>query len=104
MDKKQNQPSAPKRRRYSSGQAHYISRSVLLEELGPPGGASSLVVLASSIVLGFIVWASLTSVAETSKALGEIVPGPSVTQVTWRAALSRTSVFPKASWCSKAIS
>ena len=70
-----------KRRRKGSGQTHYISRSILLEELGPPGGASSLIVLASSIVLGFIVWASLTSVSETSKAQGEIVPGPSVTQV-----------------------
>lgn len=71
----------PAKRRRRNNQSHYLSRSVLLEELGPPGAASALILLAASIVFGFIVWASLTSVSETTHASGEIVPGPSVTQV-----------------------
>lgn len=61
--------------------ARHLSRAVILEEVGPPGDVRGLIVLCSMLLIGFVVWAALTSVTQMSRVPAEVTPGPSVSPV-----------------------
>lgn len=59
-------------------QMRHLSQSAILEEVGPPRLVRVLLVLLSLSVFGFIGWAAVTELKETTKASGEVVPTGSV--------------------------
>ncbi len=61
-----------------SRQMRHLSQPVILEEVGPPRMLRALMVLLSLSVFGFIGWAGITELKETTKATGEVVPSGSV--------------------------
>jgi len=56
----------------------HLSQSAILEEVGPPRLGRVLLLLLSLSVFGFIGWAAVTELKETTKASGEVVPTGSV--------------------------
>lgn len=64
-----------------SRQMRHLSQSAILEEVGPPRVLRVLLFLLSLSVFGFIGWASITTLKETTKASGEVVPNGSVMAV-----------------------
>ena len=67
--------------RMSRKETVILSKSILLEESGAPTIVSILVAIVSSVVLAFILWASLTRVDEIAQATGEAVPVGQVKKV-----------------------
>lgn len=63
------------------GQIRHLSQSVILDEVGPPRLAQIILLLFSATVFAFFIWASLITIAETTKATGEIIPTGSVLSV-----------------------
>ncbi|MCZ6709929.1 MAG: hypothetical protein O7B25_06185, partial [Gammaproteobacteria bacterium] len=59
-------------------QMRHLSQSVILDEVGPPRLARIVLLLLSATVFSFFIWASLITIAETTKATGEIIPTGSV--------------------------
>jgi membrane fusion protein, adhesin transport system len=59
-------------------QMRHLSQSAILEEVGPPRLVRVLLLLLSLSVFGFIGWAAVTELKETTKASGEVVPTGSV--------------------------
>mgnify|MGYP003649900056 CR=1 FL=1 len=59
-------------------QMRHLSQSAILEEVGPPRLVRVLLFLLSLSVFGFIGWAAVTELKETTKASGEVVPTGSV--------------------------
>lgn len=59
-------------------QMRHLSQSAILEEVGPPKLVRVLLFLLSLSVFGFIGWAAVTELKETTKASGEVVPTGSV--------------------------
>jgi len=64
-----------------SRQMRHLSQPIILEEVGPPRIVRWLLFLLSLSVFGFIGWAAVTELKETTKASGEIVPSGSVLAV-----------------------
>jgi HlyD family secretion protein/adhesin transport system membrane fusion protein len=62
-------------------QLRYLSQPVILEEVGPPRLVRMLLMLLTLSVFAFIGWTSVTTLKETTKASGEIVPSGSVMAV-----------------------
>ncbi len=62
----------------NSRQMRHLSQSVILDEVGPPRLALIVLLLLSATVFAFFAWASLITIAETTKATGEIIPTGSV--------------------------
>lgn len=59
-------------------QRRHLSQSVILDEVGPPRLVLIMLLLLSVTVFAFFAWASLITIAETTKATGEIIPTGSV--------------------------
>lgn len=59
----------------------FLSRAILLEESGPPRAIVSTVGIISLFLFGMIIWAAVTTLNETSVALGEVRPFSSVQPV-----------------------
>jgi len=59
-------------------QLRHLSQSVILEEVGPPGIIRLLLLTITLSIFGFIGWTSVTTLTETTKASGEVVPSGSV--------------------------
>ena len=59
-------------------QMRHLSQPVILEEVGPPRIIRMLLILLSLSVFGFIGWAGVTTLQETTKSSGEVVPSGSV--------------------------
>lgn len=62
-------------------QMRHLSQPIILEEVGPPRIVRWLLFLLSLSVFGFIAWAAVRELKETTKASGEIVPSGSVLAV-----------------------
>ena len=62
-------------------QMRHLSQSAILEEVGPPRLVRVVLFLLSLSVFGFIGWAAVTELEETTKASGEVVPSGSVLAV-----------------------
>ena len=62
-------------------QMRHLSQSAILEEVGPPRLVRVILFLLSLSVFGFIGWAAVTELEETTKASGEVVPSGSVLSV-----------------------
>lgn len=62
-------------------QLRHLSQSVILEEVGPPRIVRLLMVAITLSIFGFIGWTSVTTLTETTKASGEVVPSDSVMAV-----------------------
>ena len=62
-------------------QMRHLSQSAILEEVGPPHLVRVILFLLSLSVFGFIGWAAVTELEETTKASGEVVPAGSVLSV-----------------------
>lgn len=58
----------------SRARARYLTQAIRLEEQGPPGVIIGAVFLTALLIVGGIVWASLTRVSETAHAPGEVAP------------------------------
>ena len=58
--------------------AKFLSRATLLEESGPPKGAITTVAIICAFVIIFVIWSFITTLNETSVAIGEIVPADSI--------------------------
>jgi len=54
--------------------ARFLSRSVLLEEAGPPRLMRAAVALICFLIAAFILWAVLTQLDERAEAIGEVLP------------------------------
>ncbi|PCI43122.1 MAG: hypothetical protein COB49_12720, partial [Alphaproteobacteria bacterium] len=59
----------------------FLSRAVLLEESGPPRAIVTTVGIISLFLFGVITWAAVTTLNETSVAIGQIRPASSVKPV-----------------------
>lgn len=59
-------------------QLRHLSQSVILEEVGPPRIVRMLLLTITLSIFGFIGWTSVTTLTETTKATGEVVPSDSV--------------------------
>ncbi len=59
----------------------FLSRAILLEESGPPQAIVSTVAIISLFLFGVITWAAVTTLNETSIAIGQIRPASSVQPV-----------------------
>jgi len=68
-------------RRGGARQLRHLSQSVILEEVGPPGIVRLLLLTIALSIFGFIGWTSVTTLSETTKASGEVVPSSSVMAV-----------------------
>lgn len=55
-------------------QTRFLSRSILLEEAGPPRAVFTTVTLCAFLVFGFLVWAAIVQLDEKTAAPGEILP------------------------------
>lgn len=62
-------------------QLRHLSQPVILEEMGPPSVVRLLMIAIILSIFGFIGWTSVTSLTETTKASGEVVPSDSVMAV-----------------------
>lgn len=62
-------------------QLRHLSQSVILEEVGPPNILRLLLLTITLSIFAFIVWTSVTTLKETTKASGEVVPSSSVMSV-----------------------
>jgi membrane fusion protein, adhesin transport system len=58
--------------------AKFLSRATLLEESGPTKGAITTVAIICAFVIIFVIWSFITTLNETSVAIGEIVPADSI--------------------------
>lgn len=63
------------------GQMRMLSRAILLEERPPPRFVATTVLLISLIIVGALVWASVSMVSSTASAPGQVVPTGSVRAV-----------------------
>ncbi|MCK5574602.1 MAG: HlyD family type I secretion periplasmic adaptor subunit [Sphingomonadales bacterium] len=54
--------------------ARFLSRSVLLEEAGPPRLMRAAVILICVLIAAFIIWATFTQLDERAEAIGEVLP------------------------------
>ena len=72
---------APTRHPSDTRQMHHLSQPAILEEVGPPRVLRALLLLLSLSVFGFIGWSAVTTLKETTKASGEVVPNGSVMSV-----------------------
>ncbi|MCK5424608.1 MAG: HlyD family type I secretion periplasmic adaptor subunit [Emcibacter sp.] len=61
--------------------SRFLSRAILLEESGPPQAIVSTVGIISLFLFGLITWSAITTLDETSVALGQIRPASSVKPV-----------------------
>ena len=59
----------------SRRQLRYLSQAEILEELGPANLAKGIILMFATMVLAGIAWAATATIQQTSKAVGEIVPG-----------------------------
>lgn len=59
----------------------FLSRAILLEESGPPRAIISTVGVISLFLFGAIIWAAVTTLNETSVAIGQIRPASTVQPV-----------------------
>lgn len=59
----------------------FLSRAILLEESGPPQAVVTTVGIITLFLFGVITWASITTLNETSVAIGQIRPSSSVQPV-----------------------
>ena len=59
----------------------FLSRAILLEEAGPPRAVITTVGIIALFLVGVITWAAVTTLNETSIALGQIRPASSVQPV-----------------------
>ncbi len=59
----------------------FLSRAILLEESGPPHAIITTVGIISLFLFGVITWAAVTTLNETSVAIGQIRPASSVQPV-----------------------
>ena len=59
-------------------QLRYLSQPVIVEEVGPPRLVRALLMLLTLTVFAFIGWTSITTLKETTKSSGEVVPSGSV--------------------------
>ncbi len=59
----------------------FLSRAILLEEIGPPQAIITTVGVISLFLFGMITWAAVTTLDETSVATGQIRPASSVKPV-----------------------
>ncbi len=59
----------------------FLSRAILLEEIGPPKAIITTVGVISLFLFGMIIWAAVTTLDETSVATGQIRPASSVKPV-----------------------
>ncbi|NKB19798.1 MAG: HlyD family type I secretion periplasmic adaptor subunit [Alphaproteobacteria bacterium] len=75
--KAQPKPWRPKDAR----QMRQLSQPAILEELGPPHIVRALMLLLSLSVFGFIGWSAVTTLTQSTKAAGEVVPSGSVMAV-----------------------
>ena len=62
-------------------QLRHLSQPIILEEVGPPRTLRALVMLLTVFVFGFLIWAAVTRLTETTRAQGEVVPTGSVLSV-----------------------
>ncbi len=73
--------SRPRKQKPVSYYTRFLSRAILLEESGPPQAIISTVGVISLFIFGMIIWAAVTSLNETSVAIGEIRPASTVQPV-----------------------
>ncbi|MEM8798738.1 MAG: HlyD family type I secretion periplasmic adaptor subunit [Pseudomonadota bacterium] len=59
----------------------FLSRSILLEESGPPGMLRHTIMVGSFLVLAFLGWAALLELDEMASAPGEVLPVNSIQPV-----------------------
>jgi len=68
----------PTAHRGGGRQLRHLSQPVILEEVGPPRLVRAILTLVTVTVFAFIGWTAVTTVKETTKASGEVVPSGSV--------------------------
>ena len=73
--------ASQKKQKPVSYYTRFLSRAILLEESGPPRAVISTVGVISLFIFGMIIWASVTTLNETSIATGEIRPASSLKPV-----------------------
>lgn len=71
-------PAKNARPRWSTRGTRYISRPVLLEEVGPPGVVRGTMMALSGGIVVFLVWASFTQLTQTTHVSGFVTPTGSV--------------------------
>ena len=54
--------------------AKYLTQAILLEEKGPSGIISTAIFFILLLLVGSVIWATLTEVNETAQAPGEVIP------------------------------
>ncbi|MAU41347.1 MAG: hypothetical protein CMF31_06970 [Kordiimonas sp.] len=70
-----------RKRKPTSYYARFLSRAILLEEVGPPRMITATIAVISFFILSFFVWSAVTPLQETSMAKGQILPQASVQPV-----------------------
>lgn len=65
-------------RRVSSRDARMLTRSIQLEETEPPYAFRGIVHVVALLIIGFVLWASLTPFAEKVVAIGTVIPAGQV--------------------------
>ena len=63
-----------KRIRRRDQQTRFLSQSVILEEAGTPALIRMAMIVVCLSIVGFVIWASITDVAEIAVTKGEVVP------------------------------
>src|SRR6266852_1019337 len=61
-----------------ANQMRFLSHAITLEEAAPPRTARLTTLLAVSLVVGAIAWASVTRLPQVASATGQIIPAGSV--------------------------
>lgn len=67
-------PSAPRALRRGGRQMRYLAQFVLLEEKGMSWMAATAVLVVCSLVVAFVVWASIVQIEEVTVTSGTVVP------------------------------
>jgi len=73
--------SRTKKEKPVSYYARFLSRAVLLEEIGPPPAVVSCITVISLFVIGALAWSAVTKLDETTVAQGAVMPASSVQPV-----------------------
>ena len=67
--------------RWNPKYTRYLGQPIALEEVGPPGVLRTVLLLLAVLVFGFVGWAAVTRLTESTRAIGFVAPSGSVRSV-----------------------
>jgi len=67
--------------RWNPKYTRYLGQPIALEEVGPPGVLRTGLLLLAVLVFGFVGWAAVTRLTESTRAIGFVAPSGSVRSV-----------------------